>query len=63
MQCFTLKFQILFRNNSYTKGQELLDYKITQQKNVQLLIVDKIKLPLIIRAQTDFIFDITIKGK
>jgi len=60
---FTLTFQILFRNNSFVKSQELLDYKTMQGNKVQMSIVNKIKLPVIIQEQSQYIFDIVINGK
>lgn len=56
-------FQILFRNNSYVEEQQLIDYKTMQGNKAQLSIFNKVKLPLVIDIQSQFVFDIVIKGK
>ncbi|XP_026807921.1 probable RNA helicase armi isoform X2 [Rhopalosiphum maidis] len=55
--------QILFRNNSYVEEKTLNDYQTMQGNKVQLSIVNKNKLPIIIGVQSEYIFDITLKGK
>ncbi|XP_025200354.1 probable RNA helicase armi [Melanaphis sacchari] len=55
--------QILFRNNSCVEDKTLIDYQTMQGNKVQLSIVNKNKLPIIIKAQSEYIFDITLKGK
>jgi len=60
---FTSIFQILFRNNSYVKSQELIDYQTMRGNRVQMSIINKSELPLILKEQSQYIFDIVIKGK
>ncbi|CAH1736197.1 unnamed protein product [Aphis gossypii] len=55
--------QILFRNNSFVKEKILNDYQTMLGNKVQLSIVNKNKLPIIIGVQSEYIFDITLKGK
>ncbi|XP_016663111.1 probable RNA helicase armi [Acyrthosiphon pisum] len=55
--------QILFRNNSYVEEKILNDYQTMQGNKVQLSIVNKNKLPITIGVQSEYIFDITLKGK
>ncbi|VVC38267.1 Hypothetical protein CINCED_3A020873 [Cinara cedri] len=54
--------QILFRNNSYIKEQNLLDYRTMQGNKVLLSITEKQKLPLTIGVLSQCTFDITITG-
>ncbi|XP_025425043.1 probable RNA helicase armi isoform X2 [Sipha flava] len=55
--------QILFRNNSFVEEQELIDYHTMEGNKSQLFVANKIILPLIIGAHSQYIFDINIKGK
>lgn len=43
--------------------QELLDYKTMQGYQVQLSIVEKVKLPVVIELQSQYSFEIKLEGK
>lgn len=63
MYTYCLAFKILFRNNSFVEEQELIDYHTMEGNKSQLFVANKIMLPLIIDAHSQYIFDINIKGK
>lgn len=53
----------MFINKSYAEEKELLDYKTSEGNKVQLSVDKKVNLPLKIGIQSQYVFDVQLKGK